>query len=221
VDLALLKVEVHKPLPALSFADSDKLQIGQPVIAVGNPIGVGTLVSTGSVSAVNRDLMRSPFDDFIQTDASINSGNSGGPLLDRNGDIVGINTALLSNNRTLGSIGLGFALPANDVKFIGGKLRQPTSAPNWIGLHLQDLDARLAHPVQAARGVRCTRHQRGPGHPAVRASLVPGDIVTGLSGEDLPDVRAIQRAIVKLDPGTLLTLSVWHHGQRKDIPVRG
>jgi serine protease Do len=114
-DLALLKVDIDKPLQTLSFSDSNKPRIGQPVIAVGNPIGVGTSVSTGSVSAVNHDLMRTPFDNYIQTDASIDPGNSGGPLLDCNGNVVGINTALLSNNKTLGSIGLGFALPSNDV----------------------------------------------------------------------------------------------------------
>ena len=165
VDLALLKVEVHKPLPALSFADSDKLQIGQPVIAVGNPIGVGTSVSTGSVSAVNRNLMRSPFDDYIQTDASINPGNSGGPLLDCNGNIVGINTALLSNNQTLGSIGLGFALPANDVKFIAGKLRQPELRAKLDRTASSGPGRTPGHPVQAARRVRRTCHQRVPGQP--------------------------------------------------------
>ena len=221
VDLALLKVDVQKPLPSLSFADSDKLQIGQPVIAVGNPIGVGTSVSTGSVSAVNRNLMRTPFDDYIQTDASINPGNSGGPLLDCDGNVVGINTALLSNNTTLGSIGLGFALPANDVKFIAGKLRQPGDSPNWIGIHLQDLDARLAILFKRPTASGAVVTFVDPNSPAARASLVPGDIVTGVSGKDLPDSRAIQRAIANVDPGTPLTLSVWHHGRREDKAIRG
>ena len=221
IDIALLKVDVPKPLPVLPFTDSDKLKIGQPVIAVGNPVGVGTSVSTGSVSAMNRDLMRSPFDDYIQTDASINPGNSGGPLLDCDGKIVGINTALLSNSTTLGSIGIGFALPANDVKFVTGRLLLLDAAPNWIGLHLQDLNASLAilfkQPVVSGAVVTVV----DPDSPAARASLVPGDIVTGISGETLPDARAIQRAIIKVDPGTPLILSVWHQGQRKDIAVRG
>jgi serine protease Do len=221
VDLALLRVYVDKPLPTLSFADSDKLQIGQPVIAVGNPIGVGTSVSTGSISAVNRNLMRTPFDDYIQTDASINPGNSGGPLLDCNGNIVGINTALLSNNTTLGSIGLGFSLPSNDVKFISGKLRQPGAAPNWIGIHLQDLNARLAVLFKQFTTSGAVVTSVDPGSPAARAGLVAGDVVTSVSGEALPDSRAIQRAIVMVDPGTPLTLSVWHNGQRKDVSVRG
>jgi serine protease Do len=101
-DIALLKVDVPRKLPTLSFGDSDALRVGQPVIAIGNPINVGTSVSTGSVSAVNRNLMRTPFDDYVQTDAAINPGNSGGPLLDCSGKVVGINTALLSNNPAQG-----------------------------------------------------------------------------------------------------------------------
>lgn len=221
VDLALLKVDINEPLPTLSFADSDKLKIGQPVIAVGNPIGVGTSVSTGSVSAVNRDLMRTPFDRYIQTDASVNPGNSGGPLLDCNGNVVGISTALLSNNKTLGSIGLGFALPSNTVKFIVGKLREPGASPNWIGVHLQDLDARLAVLFNRPTASGAVVTSVDPGSPAAQAALVPGDVVTGIAGRDLPDSRAIQRAIASVDPGTPLALSVWHHGQRQDISIRG
>ena len=122
MDLAVIKVNVPRPLPTLEFADSDKLQVADPVIAVGNPLGVGTSVSTGVVSGLDRDLMRSPFDDFIQTDATINPGNSGGPLLDCDGKVIGIDTALLSNNKTLGSIGLGFAMPSNEVRFVASKL---------------------------------------------------------------------------------------------------
>jgi serine protease Do len=220
-DLALLKVDVNKPLPTLSFADSDKLKIGQPVIAIGNPVGVGTSVTTGSVSAVNRNLMHTPFDSYIQTDASINPGNSGGPLLDCNGNVVGINTALLSNNKTLGSIGVGFSLPSNDVKFIASKLREPGASPNWIGVHLQDLDARLAILFKRPTAFGAVVTSVDADSPAARAALVPGDVVTRISGRDLPDSRAIQRAIVSVDPGTPLTLSVWHHGQRKDISIRG
>lgn len=138
MDLAVLKVNMPRPLAALQFGDSDAVQIGQPVTAVGNPLGLGTSVSTGVVSALDRDLKQTPFDDFIQTDASINPGNSGGPLLDCAGNIIGIDTALVSNNKVPGSIGIGFALPSNDVKFVAAKLLHPeTASPNWIGLRLQ------------------------------------------------------------------------------------
>ena len=127
------------------FANSDAVEIGQPVVAVGNPLGIGTSVSTGVISGLNRNLMRSPFDDYLQTDAAINPGNSGGPLLDCAGKIVGIDTALISNSARLGSIGLGFAIPANVVRYVAARLENPDKAlPNWVGLHLQDLTAPLA-----------------------------------------------------------------------------
>lgn len=221
VDLALLKVDVSHPLPTLSFGNSDRLKVGQPVIAIGNPIGVGTSLSTGSVSALNRNLMRTPFDDFIQTDAAINPGNSGGPLLNCSGKVVGMDTALMSNASLAGSIGLGFAMPSNDVKLVAGKLLNPNIMPNWIGIHLQDLTARLAmlfdRPVVSGAVVTAV----DPGSPAAKASLVPGDIITGVSGRDLPDSRAIMRAITIMVPGVPLDLALWRKGAEKQIVLVG
>lgn len=223
VDLAVLKVAVPEPLPTLTFANSDAVQVGEPVLAVGNPLGLGTSVSKGVVSALNRDLMRTPFDDFIQTDASINPGNSGGPLIDCTGKIVGIDTELLSNNKLLGSIGLGFALPANDVSYVTGKLRDPDSPelPTWIGMHLQDLTSRLA--VVFGRpdidGAIVTGVE--PDSPAAHASLVAGDIITAVNGKDLSDSRAILRAVVSHPTEEPIVLSVWRHGQPLNVSVRG
>jgi serine protease Do len=214
VDLAVLKVTAPERLPTLHFANSDAVAVGQPVIAVGNPLGIGTSVSTGVVSAVNRDLMRTPFDDFIQTDASINPGNSGGPLLDCAGKVIGLNTALMSNNSVLGSIGLGFAMPANDVTFVLGMLRQPVfTAPNWVGLHLQDLTVQLATIFG--------RPSVDPDSPAAGVSLAPGDIITGALGEDRPDSRAILRATLMVSSGDPIPLTVWRHGQMRDVTLRG
>ena len=221
VDLALLKVDVPRPLPTLQFANSDVLKLGQPVIAVGNPLGLGTSVSTGVVSALNRDLMRSPFDDYIQTDAAINPGNSGGPLLDCAGEIVGVDTALLSNNKTLGSIGLGFAMPSNVAKFVAGKLsNQETATPGWIGLHLQDLTSDLArtfgHPDMT--GAIVTRVDANS--PAAQAHLQSGDIIMGLNGRALPDARAILRQIVTIPIGDRITLSVWRQNQSTEATLQ-
>ena len=222
IDLALLKVDVPRPLPTLQFANSDALKLGQPVIAIGNPLGLGTSVSTGVVSALNRDLMRTPFDNFIQTDATINPGNSGGPLLDCAGEMVGVDTALLSNNKTLGSIGLGFALPSNVAKFIASKLDRPDEAmPGWSGLHLQDLTSDLArtfgHPDMA--GAIVTRVD--PNSPAAQANLQSGDIIMGVDGQALPDNRAILRKIVTSN-GDVITLSVWRqdHSMEATLKVR-
>ena len=221
VDLALLKVDVPRPLPTLQFADSDVLKLGQPVIAVGNPLGLGTSVSTGVVSALNRDLMRSPFDDFIQTDASINPGNSGGPLLDCAGEMVGVDTALLSNNKTLGSIGLGFALPSNVAKFAANQLSHlETATPGWIGLHLQDLTSDLArtfgHPDMA--GAIVTRVESNS--PAAQADLRSGDIIMGVNGHALPDNRAILRKIVTTPIGNTITLSVWRQNHSSETALQ-
>lgn len=221
IDLALLKVDVGRKLPALSFADSDQLRIGQPVIAIGNPIGVGTSVSTGVVSAINRNLMRSPFDDYIQTDASINPGNSGGPLIDCKGSIVGIDTALLSNSTVLGSIGIGFALPSDDVKFVAEKLRNPDHAPNWIGFELQDLNAGLAEMFGQTKVSGAIVAGVSADSPAAAAGLAPGDIITGVDGDREPDARAIERAATMVHPGAPVILSVWRHGETKQVTVMG
>ncbi|HVC63448.1 MAG TPA: trypsin-like peptidase domain-containing protein [Acetobacteraceae bacterium] len=221
VDLALLKVTVPKPLPTLSFANSDAVRVGQPVIAVGNPLGLGTSVSTGVVSALNRDLMSSPFDDFIQTDASINPGNSGGPLLNCAGKIVGIDSDLVSNNPLLSSIGLGFAMPSNDVSFVAGKLRNPGYVmPDWIGLHLQDLTAQLATVFGRPDVAGAIVTSVDADSPAARASLAQGDIITAVRGQAMPDSRAILRTVVVAPEGAAITLSVWRHGQMRDVTVR-
>ncbi len=222
VDLALLKVNLPHPLPTLQFDNSDAARVGQPVIAIGNPLGLGTSVTTGVISALNRDLMRTPFDDFIQTDASINPGNSGGPLLDCAGNMIGVNTALLSNNKLLGSIGLGFALPANDARFVASKLRDPENAmPNWIGLHLQDLTAELAMSFGRPNMSGAVVTGVDPGSPAAQAALVPGDVITAADGKPQPDARAVLRTVVALPPGAPVTLSVWRQDHSTDVTIDG
>ena len=221
-DLALLKVKLPEGRPVLHFGDSDRLRVGQAVIAVGNPLGLGTSVSTGVVSALNRDLMRSLLDDYIQTDASINPGNSGGPLLDCSGDIVGINTALYSNNKVEGSIGLGFAMPSNDASFIYGKLiNLSTDLPNWVGLHLQDMYAPLAIVFRRpdAGGAIVTHVDRNS--PAADVALARGDIVTHVDGRVMTDARAVLRAIAEKPSGETITLSVWRGDRTIEVRMQG
>jgi serine protease Do len=166
--------------------------------------------------------MRTLVDDFIQTDASINPGNSGGPLLDCSGKIVGINTALISNNPSLGSIGLGFAMPSDDVKFVTNKLRNPDKdPPNWIGVNLQDLTWELAGIFARPDMTGAIVTGVDPESPAAQAALVPGDIITGAEGRELPDARAILRAIVMHPAGTPVPLSVWRDGKIVGLTVRG
>ena len=221
-DFALLKVNIDKPLPTLRYADSDTVQLGQPVIAIGNPLGLGTSISTGVISAVNRNLMKTPVDDFIQTDASINPGNSGGPLIDCSGEVVGINTALLSNNSVLGSIGIGFALPSNCAAILQGYLLDPNHVGlNWAGLELQDLTPGLAQSFGSSltAGAIVTGLERDG--PAAKASLAPGDIITAVDGRPMYDARAVQRTIVLKRPGEPVRLTVWHDGKSREVTVRG
>jgi len=222
VDLAVLKVEASKPLPTLRFGNSDALEVGQPVITVGNPFGIGTSVSTGVVSALNRDFMRSSLDNLIQTDAAINPGNSGGPLLDCAGDVIGINTALASNNKVLGSIGIGFAIPSNVVMFVADRLMHPeTDAPDWFGLQLQDITPSIAAAFHRPEvgGAIVTATDRNS--PAARASLVPGDIITAVDGLELMDSRAVLRYLVTRPLGEPVTLSVWRKGITNEVIARG
>ena len=222
VDFALLKVNVDQPLPTLRYADSDQVRVGEPVIAIGNPLGLGTSVSTGVISAVNRNLMRSPLDNYIQTDASINPGNSGGPLLDCSGQVVGINTALLSNSTVLGSIGIGFALPSNDAALLTAKLIDPVDvSPNWIGLELQDVTPALARSFGSSLTGGAIVTDVDKDGPAAGASLAPGDIVTAVDGQQTLNASAVQRAVVVKRPGQPIVLSVWRKGRAGDVTLRG
>jgi len=221
-DVAVLKVNVPKPLPILSFANSDALKIGQPVVAIGNPLGIGTSVSTGVISGLNRDLMRSPFDDYLQTDAAINPGNSGGPLLDCSGRIVGIDTALLSNSAVLGSIGLGFAIPANVVSYVAVRLEDPDKAmPNWTGVHLQDLTAPLAIgfglPVSSGGAIVT---DVDPDSPAGHAMLRSGDVILAALGQPMSDSRAILRAVLMAPQGAAIPMIVWRNDHSENLTLQ-
>ena len=222
IDFAMLKVNVGHTLPVLHFADSDRVQLGQRVIAIGNPLGLGTSVSAGVISGVGRNLMKTPIDEFIQTDASINPGNSGGPLLECDGKVVGVDTALLSNNKVLGSIGIGFALPSNDVAITTLKLMNPVIAhPNWVGLELQDLSPMLAESFgdQATHGAIVAGVD--PGSPAARAGLVPGDVITKIGNEPAINARTVERSVVVTPSEVPITISVWRAGNTRTVTLHG
>jgi len=223
LDLAVLKVNVPQPLATLSFGDSDALKVGQTVIAVGNPLGLGTSVSVGVVSARGRDLMRSPFDDYVQTDATINPGNSGGPLLDCSGRIVGIDTALLSNSKVLGSIGLGFALSSSVTQFVAARLVNPEDnyAPNWVGFQLQNMTARLATIFGRPDTTGAIVDDITAKSPAAMAGIQQGDIIAGADGQELDNASAILRYVVTRPVGQPISLLVWRDRQMSEVSVRG
>ncbi len=218
-DIALLRVMPKRPLTALSFGNSDEAKAGDWVLAIGNPFGLGGSVTAGIISARNRQLDAELYDDFIQTDAAINRGNSGGPLFDMEGRVVGVNSSLISP--TGGSVGIGFAIPANTVKTIVAQLRQFGHVRRgWIGANVQDLSVDLAEGLSlpAARGA-LIGHVTGAG-PAAVAGLRPGDVVTRIDGKDVADSRAMQQIVVEAPVGRMLSLDVVRKGQSMAAKVR-
>ena len=199
LDVAVLKVDVDHPLPALKWADSDALQVGDPVLTIGNPLGLGMSVSAGIVSALNRNLHDTPFDSYIQTDAAINYGNSGGPLVDRNGDVVGVDTALYNPEANGGFIGIGFAIPSNLASFVVQFLLDPNHPkPGWIGVTLQDMNDRLAEALEVPRATGAIVSAVDPSGPAGQAGLRPADVLETIDGVQQSDSRAFMRSIVKI-----------------------
>jgi serine protease Do len=219
VDLALIKVAVDHKLIALTFADSDKVRVGDPVLAIGNPLGVGTSVSAGIVSALNRDIKDSVYDDFIQTDAAINHGNSGGPLIDESGQIVGMNSDIFSNSGS--SMGLGFALSSNDTKFIADPLlRYGRVKAGWIGVDLQDLSTALAISFREPRMEGAVVTGVTQDGPAMAAGIAGGDIIQRIDDHMVQDARDAARQFAYLAVGNTAHVTIWRDGRPAGVDVR-
>ena len=224
IDLALLKIDAGQPLPVVEFGDSDSLLVGAPVLAIGNPLSVGISVTSGVVSALNRDIHDTPFDEYVQTDASTNPGSSGGPLIDLDGKVIGINTAYLTGNgKGVGSIGIAFALPSVGAQFVIERLRRYGSVrAGWLGLQVQTVTAELAEamalPNSAEEGALdgppgLIVTNVDPGQPADRIGIAPGDVIYTLNGVGQHDPRALMRAIGRAEVGTAVTLEIWRAGR--------
>jgi serine protease Do len=218
VDLAVLKVDAGKALPVLGFADSDALRVGDPVLAIGNPLGVGMSVSSGIISALNRDIMDTPYDDFLQTDAAINHGNSGGPLVDKAGRVVGVNTAIYSSAGNTGSIGLGFSIPANDVQFAVRHLLDPEHMrPGWLGLRVQEITPEIANTIGLGRVSGALVVEPDAGSPGARAGIREGDVVLRFAGKDVADSRAFMRLVVSSAVGRAIPLVIWRDRREETV----
>jgi serine protease Do len=217
LDIAVLKVEADQPLPALKWGDSETLQVGDPVLTIGNPLGIGISVSAGIVSALNRDIQDTPFDQYIQTDAAINHGNSGGPLVDVNGEVIGVDTALY-NPDSAGFIGIGFAIPSESAEFVVKQLLDPSHPmPGWIGVTLQDMTPELSEAL-GLHGVRGSIISAVDADgPASKAGLQPGTVLFGLNGVHPADSRAFMRAIVQVPIGQRVELAVWRNGKKETV----
>lgn len=215
-DIALLKVVSDKPLPFVSFGDSDVMRVGDWVMAMGNPLGQGFSVSAGIVSARNREL-EGAYDDFIQTDAAINRGNSGGPLFNLEGEVIGVNTAILSPNG--GSIGIGFSMASNVVSKVINQLREfGETRRGWLGVKIQDVtpDVAEALGLADAKGALVTDVPAGP---AMDAGVKAGDIITSFDGAEVGDTRELVRRVADTDVGKAVELVVLRDGQSKTLTI--
>ena len=217
-DLAILKIELEK-LPVIVLGDSDALQVGDPVLAIGNPFGVGQTVTGGIVSALGRNQLGiNTFENFIQTDAAINPGNSGGALVDVSGNLLGINTAIYS--RSGGSMGIGFAIPVSTAKqVLEGIVKDGQVTRGWIGVEPQALTPELAETfnIKAKSGVIITGVlQNGP---AAQAGIQPGDVITAVNGKPVGNVMELLSAVAGLKPGIASPLTVIRKDDKSDISV--
>jgi len=217
-DLAVIKVDSTARLPTVAWGDSDKLKLGDTIIAIGNPFGIGTTVTAGIVSARGRDLHSGPYDDFIQIDAPINHGNSGGPLVDLDGKVVGINTAIYSPNG--GSVGVGFAIPSDEAKVIVAKLQETGSIDHgFIGVQVQAVTKDVADALGLEKPEGALIADVGTDTPAARAGVKSGDVVTAVDGKSVRTPKDLSRSIADLSPGDKATVAVWRDGKSQDLNV--
>ena len=217
-DLALLKVNPRKPLPAAKFGNSDTAEVGDWVMAIGDPFGIGSTVTAGIVSARNRNINSGDYDDFIQTDAPINRGNSGGPLFDMEGNVIGINSAIFSPSG--GSVGIGFSIPSNLARQVVGQLRQfGGTRRGWIGVRIQQVTPEIAEGlgVNNVRGALVTNVTSGG--PAAKAGLRNGDLITGFDGKPVGDDRALPRIVADTPIGKTVSLDMLRRGQKQSLKI--
>jgi len=214
-DVAVVKIDADN-LPVVTFGNSARLSVGEPVIAMGNPFGLGNTVTTGIVSALGRDINSGPFDNFIQTDAAINKGNSGGPLFNAQGEVVGINTAILSP--TGGSVGIGFAVPSDLAKSVVADLAGGGHVDRgFLGVEISPVSDEVAAALglDTAQGAMISRVTMDS--PAAKAGLRKGDIVTAVNGQDVSGPRDLTRLIAGDAPGAKVELSLLRAGQSVDV----
>jgi serine protease Do len=212
IDLAVLRVKPDKPLKAVNFGDSEKIRPGDWVLAIGNPFGLGGSVTAGIVSARGRNIESGPYDNYIQTDASINKGNSGGPLFNMNGEVIGINTAILSP--TGGSVGIGFAVPAATALPVIDQLRQfGETRRGWLGVRIQNVDDATAEALGlgTARGALVAGiDDKGPAKPA---GLEVGDVIVRFDGRDIKDSRDLPRVVASTPVGKAVDVVIMRKGK--------
>lgn len=217
-DLALLKIDNGESLPYVEFGDSDGARVGDWVIAIGNPFGLGNTVTAGILSARGRDINAGPYDNFLQTDAPINRGNSGGPMFDMNGKVIGVNTLIYSPSG--GSVGIGFATPAAIVGPVIDQLREyGQTRRGWLGVRIQSVSPEIAesHGLAAAQGALVAAVIEDS--PAAEGGLQKGDIILRFNGEEVPNRRALPRIVADTAVGSSVPVIVWRDGKHVPLEV--
>jgi serine protease Do len=218
-DLALLKVDSKTPLPAASWGDSSKARVGDWVLAIGNPFGLGGTVTSGIISATARDIHSGPYDDYLQTDASINRGNSGGPMFDLSGEVIGINTVIYSPSG--GSIGIGFAIPSALARPIIEQLKATGKVERgWIGARIQPVTDDIAESVGLDKSRGAMIAAIDPGSPAAQARMQPGDVILSYDGKPIERSRQLPRLVADTPPETQVKATIWRDGKEQEVELK-
>jgi serine protease Do len=217
-DLAVLKVEPPEPLTFVAFGDSKAMRVGDWVLAIGNPFGLGGSVSAGIVSAIERDINAGPYDNFIQTDAAINRGNSGGPLFNMDGEVIGVNTAIISP--TGGSIGIGFSVPSAIVTNVVAQLREfGETRRGWLGVRIQSVTDEIAESLDLPEARGALVADVTAGGPAEQAGLQAGDVILSFNGVDIDQMRDLPRIVADTPVGTEAPVEIWRDEDRETVTV--
>ena len=217
-DIAVLKIAADVELPTVAFGTSQTLRVGDEVVAVGNPFGLGGTVTSGIISALSRDIRSGPFDDFIQTDAAINRGNSGGPLFNNDGKVIGVNTAIISPGG--GSVGIGFAVPADLVQTIVADLADDgLVARGWLGVSIRPMTEEVAAVLGYDAPKGAVVEAISPQSPAAKADLRKGDIITSFAGVEVEELRDLTRAVATTPPEKTAKITVLRRGKEVTLDV--
>jgi serine protease Do len=215
-DLALLKVDSKQALPSVMFAESDGTRVGDWVVAIGSPFGLGGSVTAGIISARGRDIQSGPYDDYLQIDAPINSGNSGGPVINAEGKVVGVNTAIYSPNG--GNIGIGFAIPAGEAARVVSQLREHGGVTRgWLGVQIQPLSTEMAEALHVKDQTGALVAEVLPSSPAQSAGIKVGDVIMSFDDTLLKDPRDLSKAVAKAEPGSKVNILIMRNGRSQQL----
>ncbi|MBP1859827.1 Do family serine endopeptidase [Rhizobium herbae] len=217
-DLAVLKVDDKRKFTYVSFADDSKVRVGDWVVAVGNPFGLGGTVTSGIVSARGRDIGSGPYDDYLQVDAAVNRGNSGGPTFNLNGEVVGINTAIFSPSG--GNVGIAFAIPASVAKdVVADLMKDGEVSRGWLGVQIQPVDKDVAESLGLAEASGALVIEPQPGSPGEKAGIKKGDVITAVDGDTIKGPRELARKIGAMRPGTSVDVALWRDGKAESVKL--